>query len=76
MKVTNYLTTYQHERTGPTKFFNSIFLACELEEWKGDGICDDATNNEACEWDGGDCCDDNANTNTSNECYEGNLRQF
>ena len=41
-----------------------------------DGICDDATNNEACEWDGGDCCDDNANTNTSNECYEGNLRQF
>ena len=24
--------------------------------WSGDGMCDDANNNEACGWDGGDCC--------------------
>ena len=33
-----------------------------IPNWKGDGICDDETNNCGCEWDGGDCCGINANT--------------
>ena len=29
---------------------------CGIENWKGDGLCDDQNNVEECEWDGGDCC--------------------
>merc|ERR1711907_642193 len=30
---------------------------CELEQYKGDGNCDDGNNNAGCEYDGGDCCE-------------------
>merc|ERR1711982_95529 len=29
---------------------------CGLQQYKGDGNCDDANNNCGCEFDGGDCC--------------------
>ena len=31
--------------------------ACQLEQYKGDGHCDDGNNNAGCEYDGGDCCE-------------------
>ena len=32
---------------------------CIYPGWKGDGMCDDETNNSECDWDGGDCCGGN-----------------
>merc|ERR1712187_205200 len=32
---------------------------CPIENFKGDGICDDENNSQTCEWDGGDCCQKN-----------------
>ena len=29
---------------------------CEVQEFQGDGYCDDENNMAACNWDGGDCC--------------------
>ncbi|CAN0112687.1 unnamed protein product, partial [Hapterophycus canaliculatus] len=28
-----------------------------IEDWLGDGICDDSQNNAGCRYDGGDCCE-------------------
>ena len=36
-------------------------LNCDnkIENWFGDGFCDDFMNSEACQFDGGDCCQEN-----------------
>ena len=31
-------------------------MHCHIENWIGDGFCDDLNNNKDCEFDGGDCC--------------------
>ena len=49
-------------------FLKIFFAACVDPSRIGDGICDDATNNEVCEWDGGDCCGDNVNSHFCNVC--------
>ena len=38
-----------------------LILVCEVDEWKGDGACDDGNNNGGCDFDGGDCCGSNVN---------------
>merc|ERR1712150_91147 len=35
---------------------------------KGDGLCHDENNIEACEYDGGDCCGSNVKTSACSEC--------
>ena len=42
--------------------------SCEIDDYKGDGYCDDGNNNCGCEYDGGDCCDSNANMDYCSEC--------
>ena len=42
--------------------------ACVLASYKGDGYCDDLTNNAGCDYDGGDCCGDSVNTAYCSEC--------
>ena len=55
--------------TSQKNLLSSLFLEpCELPDFKGDGICDDENNNEACEYDGGDCCGSNADTSYCIEC--------
>ena len=46
--------------------------SCEVDDYKGDGYCDDGNNNCGCEYDGGDCCNPNANMDycTKCECLE------
>ena len=36
--------------------------------WKGDGVCDDDLNNQACGFDGGDCCLENVNLSFCTDC--------
>ena len=35
---------------------NLPLINCHIEEYVGDGICDDLNNHEKCNFDGGDCC--------------------
>ena len=32
------------------------FQNIRIDEWIGDGFCDDSNNKDACAYDGGDCC--------------------
>ena len=56
-------------------FFNQLdgLGGCpSMDQWVGDGICDDITNNIECNYDGGDCCLSDiileVNTNYCTEC--------
>ena len=44
-----------------------------INQYIGDGYCDDIKNNLACTYDGGDCCGSNVNTDYCNvcQCLEG-----
>ena len=48
--------------------------ACKgMNQYIGDGYCDDINNNLDCTYDGGDCCGSNVNTDYCNvcQCLEG-----
>ena len=52
-----------------SSYIDGMELSC-LEEWIGDGYCDDDNNHENCQYDGGDCCslDDDFSTEFCNIC--------
>ena len=41
-------------------FTPNTFADCTnyVDDWYGDGFCDDFLNNDVCHFDGGDCCPD------------------
>ena len=55
-----------------------LILGCKVEEWKGDGACDDENNFAGCDFDGGDCCGPNVNDKYCKtcECKESTLSIF
>ena len=59
---------FQQEQSGGTTTPSGT-TACEgINQYIGDGYCDDINNNLACTYDGGDCCGSNANTEYCTEC--------
>ena len=42
--------------------------SCLHDSWRGNGFCDDATNNAACNFDDGDCCGSCVNREYCTDC--------
>ncbi len=50
-----------------TATVTSTKASCAVEQFKGDGYCDDGNNVAACDFDGGDCCN-NKGSNWNHFC--------
>ena len=65
----DYLNTIENEIAEESRCEDCMGNDCsEVEDWVGDGWCDDGNNNAECTFDGGDCCGDDVKTTFCTDC--------
>ena len=65
-----FLHFYEPDCNSKNKFnqLEGLGGCFDVNQWVGDGICDDITNIIECDYDGGDCCMSDVITEFCTEC--------